>query len=226
MVDDGATGRLRASSCSSRVRAVAGADGRQRPRARRTSRAGTWTGADGADAAGATSFGRAEAVADVAPTCSASVQSGGDALVRLNDAFMPDGVFVDVPAGLTVERPVLVVHWCEPGARRFPRTCVRAGEGAVVSVVEVFAGADGTARSLVVPVTELAAADHASVSYVSLQVLPDSGLVHRPPPPAAAGPRRLRTFTVGLGGAYDRVRTDVTVDGRGRPQRDPVDLSR
>ena len=40
-----------------------------------------------------------------------------------------------------------------------------------MSVVEVFAGALGAARSLVVPVTELAAADGASLSYVSLQIL-------------------------------------------------------
>ncbi len=145
-----------------------------------------------------------------------SVQRDGDALVRLNDAFTPDPIFVDVPGGVTVDGPVLVVHWCEPGATSFPRVCVRAGTGAAVSVVEVFAGpqAQGAARALIVPVTELAAADDASVSYVSLQTLVDSAWsIARL---SARGGRNssVRTFTVGLGAAYDRIRTDVTVDGK------------
>jgi Fe-S cluster assembly protein SufD len=174
---------------------------------------GTWAGADGKSGGPALSFGPAEAVAGAADMLG-SVQHGGDALVRLNDAFMPDGVFVDVPAGLTVDDPVLVVHWCEPGAPAFPRTCVRAGEGAAVSVVEVFAGPDGTARSLVVPVTELAAAENAAVSYVSMQILPDSAWSIARLSACGDGGSSVRTFTVGLGAAYDRVRTDVTVDGR------------
>ena len=58
------------------------------------------------------------------------------------------------------------------GAAVFPRLCVRAGEGAAVSVVEVFAGPAGRGRALVVPVTELAAEDEAALAYVSLQTLP------------------------------------------------------
>jgi Fe-S cluster assembly protein SufD len=160
-------------------------------------------------------FGPADTVAGAADMLG-SVQRGGDALVRLNDAFTPDPIFVDVPGGVTVDGPVLVVHWCEPEPTSFPRLCVRAGTGAAVSVVEVFAGPSpgAAARSLVVPVTELAAADDASVSYLSLQTLADSAWsIARL---SARGGRNssVRTFTVGLGGAYDRVRTDVTVDGK------------
>ncbi|HVT41589.1 MAG TPA: SufD family Fe-S cluster assembly protein [Acidimicrobiales bacterium] len=152
-----------------------------------------------------------------------SVQEGGDALVRLNDAFTPEPVFVDVPAGVAVDGPLLVVHWCD-GSATFPRLCVRAGTGAAVSVVEVFAGAGvgagggtgagGDERALVVPVTELAAADDAVVSYVSLQILgPEAWSLGRL---AARGGAKcsLRTFTVGLGASYGRVRADVTLDGK------------
>ena len=58
-------------------------------------------GSAGARAAGF-AFGRADDV----PGSSAmlgSVQQGGDALVRLNDAFAPDPVFVDVPDGVQVD---------------------------------------------------------------------------------------------------------------------------
>ena len=124
--------------------------------------------------AAAFAFGAAGSVT-TSPELLGSVQQGGDALVRLNDAFHPDAVFVDVPAGTAVEEPILVVHWCDAAAAAiFPRTAVHAGEGARVSVVEVFAGPGACEQSLVVPVTELVAAEGASVSYVSLQVLPDA----------------------------------------------------
>ena len=157
-------------------------------------------------------FGRADDV----PGSSAmlgSVQQGGDALVRLNDAFAPDPVFVDVPAGVQVGAPVLIVHWCD-GASAFPRTSVRVGEGSVLSVVEVFAGAEGTDRSLVVPVTELAAADGASLSYVSLQILGGEAWSIARLAGRGTADSSLRTFTVGLGASYDRVRADVSVEGK------------
>jgi Fe-S cluster assembly protein SufD len=150
-----------------------------------------------------------------------SVQVGGDALVRLNDAFLPDAVLIDVPAGVVVPHPILILHWCESddaaatGPAVFPRTCVRLGDGARAAVVEVYAGPLGSKRSLVVPVTELSAGDEASLSYVSLQILNNAAwCIARL---AARGGRDsvLRTFTVGLGGDYDRVRADVSVDGRG-----------
>jgi Fe-S cluster assembly protein SufD len=189
----------------------------------RNGRPGTFvagTGADAGTAAKGLSFGGA---ADLpgAPDILGSVQEGGDALVRLNDAFMADAVFVDVAAGVRVDAPVLVVHWCDDGAA-FPRTCVRVGEGARVSVVEVFAGPTPApnpgpsidAPSLVVPVTELSAATGASVGYVSLQIFgPAVWSIARLAARGAEG-ATVRTFTVGLGAAYDRVRADVSVDGR------------
>jgi Fe-S cluster assembly protein SufD len=158
-------------------------------------------------------FGGAGSVA-TSPELLGSVQQGGDALVRLNDAFLPDAVFVDVPAGTAVEEPILVVHWCDARAAIFPRTAVRAGEGARISVVEVFAGPDTGERSLVVPVTELLAAEGASVSYVSLQVLPDAAWSIARLAARGGGASALRTFTVGLGASYDRIRADVSVDGK------------
>lgn len=177
-------------------------------------RAGRPTGPAG-EATGGTpyTFGTAAEVPAAADLLG-SVQRDGDALVRLNDAFVPDPVFVDVPDGVTVEKPILVVHWCDPATASFPRLCVRAGARASVPVVEVFAGAEGDERTLVVPVTELTAAEGATVSYVSLQILgPAAWSIGRL---AARGGARcaLRTFTVGLGGSYGRVRTDVTVDGK------------
>jgi Fe-S cluster assembly protein SufD len=151
------------------------------------------------------------------------VLTGGDALVRLNDAFHPDAVVVDVPAGTLLEDPIVIVHWCgaspEGGAdglapASFPRTVVRLGRGASAGVVEVVAGVpDG--RALVVPVVELQAGDGALLSYVGLQVLGRSAWHIGRMSAASDRDATLRTFTVGLGGAYDRTRTDALAAGPG-----------
>ncbi|MGO8862312.1 MAG: SufB/SufD family protein [Acidimicrobiales bacterium] len=169
--------------------------------------------------AGPLSFGGSDGVAG-GSTMVGGVQVGGDALVLLNDAFLPDPVLVDVPAGVVLADPILVVHWCggeqgPAGAALFPRTSVRLGAGARAALVEVYAGPTGARRSLVAPVTELHAGAEATLSYVSLQILGDSAwFIARL---AASGDTDsvLRTFTVGLGGDYDRVRSDVSVVGRG-----------
>jgi len=173
---------------------------------------------DGADSG--VRFGGVDEVAD-AEAMTGSVLHGGDALVRLNDAFLPDVVLIDVPPGVTVADPILVVHWCggdggsDPSSAVFPRTAVRLGEGASAGVVEIFAGPGDATPTLVVPVTELAAAPGASLSYVSVQILNDAAWsIGRLAARGGEG-ATLRTFTAGLGGAYDRVRTDVSVDGRG-----------
>jgi Fe-S cluster assembly protein SufD len=169
---------------------------------------------------GTFSFGGAADVAG-AEAMVGGVQVGGDAIVRLNDAFVPDAVLVDVPDGVVVPDPILVVHWCdfgEPGTTApaiFPRTCVRLGDGASASVVEVYAGPPGTARSLVAPVTELRAGDKASLSYVSLQILNDAAWSLARLAAGGGENSAVRTFTIGLGGDYDRVRSDVSVIGRG-----------
>ena len=150
-----------------------------------------------------------------------SVLVGGDALVRLNDAFCPDVVVVEVAPGAAVERPLVIVHWCPTGSAgggpapaAFPRTALRVGRGAHLQVVEVVAG-PAAGDSLVVPVVECAVDDGAMLAYVSLQVLGASAW-HIGRLSAEVGrDASLRVFTAGLGGHYDRLRTDVAVVGQG-----------
>ena len=150
------------------------------------------------------------------------VQEGGDALVRLNDAFFPDAVLLDVPAGVVragahPHRPLVRPGRARRPPARPPSRVPRCGwaTSAQASVVEVYAGPPGATRSLVVPVTEL---DGRRRGVALLRVVADPqrrGLVAGPPGRAGRAGLHLRTFTVGLGGDYDRVRADVAVEGRG-----------
>jgi len=155
------------------------------------------------------------------PSVLGSVLEGGDALVRLHDAFVPDAVVIDVAPGVTADRPVVIVHWCAgavgeragPAPAVFPHTVVRVGRGAQVSVVEVVAGVPSDQRALVVPTTELQVDEGGQLAYVGLQVL-GTGAWHIGRLAGRVGTdAALQSFTLGLGGSYARLRTDVVAAG-------------
>ena len=51
-------------------------------------------------------------------SCSARAsRASEDAFTVLHDAFLAGGAFVHVPAGVVVEDPILVLHWCEGDGR-------------------------------------------------------------------------------------------------------------
>jgi Fe-S cluster assembly protein SufD len=151
------------------------------------------------------------------PAAFGQVVSSREIFVSMNDAFAPDVVVVDVPARTHLDAPILVFHWCDPGAPEgdaaggaasgavFPRTVVSVGEGSTVSVIEVLIGGAAAGRGLVVPVTELSVGDGA---------LPQSWHIGRIG--ATVGrDATLRSFTVGLGADYDRSRADAVITGQG-----------
>ena len=65
-----------------------------------------------------------------------------DAFTVLHDAFLAGGAVVKVPAGVVVDKPIVVLHWSEgDGLASFPHTLVVAGEAAEVTVFDRFGSA-------------------------------------------------------------------------------------
>jgi Fe-S cluster assembly protein SufD len=159
-----------------------------------------------------------------------------DAFSVLHDAFLADVVEVTVAPKKVVPNPVVIVHLVETdpigtaasAPSVFPRTLVRVGVSASGEVIEVLVsmpadGGGGDAPSepgsrpsaLVVPVAELDVADDARLSYANVQLL-HPGTVHIGTQASRVGrDATLRSFTVGLGGSYARVRTDSAIVGPG-----------
>ncbi len=157
-----------------------------------------------------------EADADVVGAISGEA---GDPFVTLNDAFVADPVVVRVPAGVAVERPVVVVHHTlggpvgEARTAAFPRLVVDAGDDSQVAVVEVQVS-DG-APSLVVPVTEIIVGRAARVGHVTVQELGLATWQLGLQVSQLAAESSLRTTSAGFGGDYARLRTDCRMVGRG-----------
>jgi Fe-S cluster assembly protein SufD len=135
-------------------------------------------------------------------------------LGMLNNAFSTDPVVLDVPAGVTVDAPFVVVDWsATAGAVTFPHLVVRLGEDADATVVDHQGGDDVAA--LTVPVIELSVGPAARLHYLNVQqrgpqtwqIATQSSRVERDATLIAA--------QAALGGAYARTRADCRLIGRG-----------
>ena len=143
-----------------------------------------------------------------------------DAFGELHDAFLADVVHVAVAQKVVVADPVVIVHLVDRGPSgspaAFPRSLVHAGASSEVGVIELVASVDGPpGAALVVPVTELEVEDDAHLAYANLQVLDQACTQVAVQASRVGRNATLRSFTVSLGGAYARVRTDSDLVGQG-----------
>jgi Fe-S cluster assembly protein SufD len=151
---------------------------------------------------------------DQSDAVGAAVGTAPDALVTLHDAFVAEPLVVDVPPGVTLPGPVVVVHVTDgDGVAAFPHLVVRAGGDSEVSVLEVQASEGG--RSLVVPVTEILAGRAARVGHVTVQQLGLATWQVGMQVSQVEAEATLHSTSMGFGGDYARLRTDCRMVGRG-----------
>jgi Fe-S cluster assembly protein SufD len=144
----------------------------------------------------------------------ASVASEVDAFGALNVALAASPLLIRVGPGITVQRPVVVVHWITAdSATVAARTIVQVDAQAELTVVEILASADGAA--LVVPVTEMDLGDAAHLHYASLQLLGRRCWQVGYQASQVGRDATFRSSSVALGGDYARVRTDSRIVGQG-----------
>jgi Fe-S cluster assembly protein SufD len=149
----------------------------------------------------------------------AASDASPDAFTLLHDAFLAGGAYIRVPKGVTVEHPIVVLHWSEgDGLVSFPHTLVVAEDGAQVTVFDRYGSTDtgpGTTGHVVDAVVELLLGDDAHVRYLSVQE-------HGPRTWQIALQRAhlgrdatLKSAVVALGGEYARLRSEARLDGKG-----------
>ena len=92
----------------------------------------------------------------------AALDTRDDKFASLALAFQNHGTFIDVPAGLHVDEPIVVGYEARAEAL-FPYTLVSVGAGATVTIFERLASIDGDA--FVCGLTEIVVAERATVTY-------------------------------------------------------------
>lgn len=137
-----------------------------------------------------------------------------DALAAWNDALTVAPLVLDVPAGVRLASPFVVVHHVAGDATAsFPRLVVRAGEASSVAVVEAFVSDEVVALS--VPVTEVVVERGAHVRH---SVVQDLGARVWQVGALLADVGQEATFesaVAAVGAEYGRLRVDCRLSGRG-----------
>jgi Fe-S cluster assembly protein SufD len=90
-----------------------------------------------------------------------------DSFAALNSAFLEDGIYVEVPAGVAIEAPIYALFVTVPGAvptMNHPRNLIVAGENSQLTVVEDYVSL-GEGVSFSNTATELVAGNNANVSH-------------------------------------------------------------
>jgi Fe-S cluster assembly protein SufD len=139
------------------------------------------------------------------------------AFVALNTALFADGVVVSVDARVEVSIPVHIVHVAVPGASPaaiHPRTLVIAAAGSRLTLVESFV-ALGAGTYLTNAVTEILAAEDASVTHVKIQSEAASAWHVAAVAGHQARGARLVSHNISLGAALARNDIGSRLDGPG-----------
>lgn len=135
--------------------------------------------------------------------------------VAMNAACLADGALVEVPDGVVLAEPLLVVHVADAGAgsrAAHPRLVVSLGENARATVVEAYCGSGET---LVNAVTEIVLGPHAHLDLATLQEESPEAL-HVGNAEAHLGPgAQLFSHVLSVGGRIARNELTVRLHGDG-----------
>lgn len=140
-------------------------------------------------------------------------RSEDDLFTAMTEGFAPDVVVVTVPRGVDAPVPIVVHHHVDDAhGIVLPRLVVRVAEAASVRVLDHITS-NGPALSI--PLTDLDVERGGRLSYLHVQQLDASAWQIGNLRSTIAQEANLDAALVGLGGSYARLRTDLTLAGRG-----------
>jgi Fe-S cluster assembly protein SufD len=139
-----------------------------------------------------------------------------DKLGALNGAMWSAGVFVHVPADVTLEHPIRVARWLPTaGVAVFPRTLIVAERHSHVAYVDEFASPDFDEPTASLGAVEVIADEGADVQYVAMQQWGE-GVRHLSiQRTLAQRDANLDTLVVNLGASVARVDLNARLEGPG-----------
>lgn len=145
-----------------------------------------------------------------------AVPAEASKFAALNAALWSDGIFVHVPRGVRIDKPIRVTRWIsEEGAAFFSRTLIVAESTSQLSYVDEILSDDFAAQTLASAAVEVIARDGAQVQYVSLQRM-GRGVFYQSEQSTLAGrDATLDSLNVTLGASVSRVDLGARLMGSG-----------
>src|SRR4051812_29186862 len=139
------------------------------------------------------------------------LRGADDAVGAINAAFVADGFFLDVAAGVVLDQPIELQN-IQDGGQTHIRFPVRIGQGAKATIVE---RQTGTGAALVSSISHLLLGDDAEIVWVIVQDHPEGG-THLGQFNAELGKNsKLTLFVMNAGGKLVRQEIRVKASGKG-----------
>lgn len=136
----------------------------------------------------------------------------------LSRAFLGvSGIILSVDTGVTVDRPIHIVHVATSAAKDrvvLPRHRLILAEAAEAHFIESFVGPDAVPY-LTVPVTDITMQPNSKLSYCRIQTDGNAAVNIGSTTARLAADAKLTTFAYGGGARLSRLGLDVVLDGRG-----------
>jgi Fe-S cluster assembly protein SufD len=149
-----------------------------------------------------------------------SLVSSEDVFVARNDAGFRGGAFVYVPAGVTLDRPILLTAiQAASGTELHRRTLIVIEEGAQAEIWEQQLSASEDVEGVFNSVVELVLGDNARLRYISGQDLSERSWIFGTHRAEVGRDSRLDWVALGFGSAGGRVRMDTRLAGPGADAR-------
>jgi Fe-S cluster assembly protein SufD len=134
----------------------------------------------------------------------------------LNAALWDGGIFLYVPRGVRIEKPIRIVRWIsEAGSAVFPRTLIVAEAGSHAGFVEEFGSPDFDRPTLACAAVEIAAAQAADLQYVALQRWGNNVRHIATQRTVAARDANLDSLVVNIGASVARLDLAASLEGPG-----------
>lgn len=90
-----------------------------------------------------------------------------DAMEALNSAFAHSGVVIEVPAQTALEKPLQILYYQDSDKATYPKTLVKVGKAAKLTLVESFVGS--VQKSVTDAVTEVVIEESGKLEYIRVQ---------------------------------------------------------
>lgn len=137
--------------------------------------------------------------------------------VALNTAFLSDGVFLSIPDGVVIERPIFLCHfsWTEGRATvSHPRNLIVAGDNSRATLVEIYLGG-GDEPYFTNAVTEVVAGRDSVIDHTKIQQ-ENGNAYHIASMDVHQDVRsRFNSMAISLGGALSRNEIRTVLDAEG-----------
>ncbi len=139
------------------------------------------------------------------------------AFVALNTAYFEDGAFIEIPKGVTLERPLHILHVSHGGGRptvSHPRNLLLIGDTAQAGVIETFFSLEEN-TTFTNTVTEIVAGEGALVDYCKVQQESDLAFHYGRVQVHQARSSSVTTHSIQLGSLLTREEVQTVLGGEG-----------